>query len=112
MKQYRIAQLILVVLCVASSLAVSSEIPAKKQAGPIALIGGTIHTVSGATIENGTILFDKGKIVALGTQVDIPSGAERIDANLTFTSHIENEYTRLDVTLPGRQPLTAKCEEL
>ncbi len=63
-----------------AALATAAEIPAKKQSGPIAIVGGTIHTVSGATIENGTILFDKGKIVALGSQVDIPAGATRIDA--------------------------------
>lgn len=55
------------------------DIPAKAQAQPIALIGGTIHTVSGATIENATLLFEKGKITAMGLSVNIPSDAERID---------------------------------
>lgn len=57
----------------------ASEIPAKAQDHPIALVGGTIHTVGGPVIENGTILFDKGKIVALGTNVDLPKGTETID---------------------------------
>lgn len=73
-------QKILAALLCAAALSGAAEIPAKKQAGPIAIIGGTIHTVSGAVIENGTILFDKGKIVAVGAQVDVPAGAERIDA--------------------------------
>ena len=60
--------------------ALAAEIPAKKQTGPIAIIGGTVHTVSGATIERGTVVFDNGKIVAVGAQVEIPSGARRIDA--------------------------------
>lgn len=57
----------------------ASEIPAKPQDHPIALIGATIHTVSGGVIENGTIVFDKGKIIALGTVVDFPPGTEKID---------------------------------
>ena len=74
------ARMILAAVLLAAGCATAAEIPAKKQSGPIAIVGGTIHTVSGATIENGTILFDKGKIVALGAQIDIPAGAARIDA--------------------------------
>ena len=59
--------------------ALSAEIPAKQQDHPIALVGGTIYTVSGSVIENGTILFNKGKIVALGASIDIPKDAEKID---------------------------------
>jgi len=57
----------------------SSQIPAKPQERPVALVGGTIHPVSGPDIPNGTVLFDKGKITAIGTDVTIPSGAETID---------------------------------
>lgn len=61
------------------NLTASDQIPAAKQDHPIALVGGTIHTVSGSVIENGTILFVDGKITALGTSVDLPAGTERID---------------------------------
>lgn len=54
-----------------------SQIPAPVQSQPIALTGGTIHTMAGDVIENGTILFENGKITALGTSVTIPSGAIR-----------------------------------
>ncbi len=57
----------------------STPVPAKKQERPIALVGGTIHTVTGGVIANGTILFEKGKITALGTSVSVPEDAERID---------------------------------
>lgn len=57
----------------------SDPIPAPRQKKPIALIGGTIHTVGGTVIENGTVVFDKGMITAVGTGVAIPSDAERID---------------------------------
>ncbi|MEX1140073.1 MAG: amidohydrolase family protein [Bacteroidota bacterium] len=57
----------------------SDPIPAAKQKKPIALIGGTVFTVSGAVIPKGTVVFDKGKITAVGTTVAIPADAERID---------------------------------
>ncbi len=57
------------------------EIPAKPQDHPIALTGGTIHPVSGPVIEHGTILFEKGKITAIGTEVTLPPGTETIDVS-------------------------------
>jgi imidazolonepropionase-like amidohydrolase len=57
----------------------SDPIPAKKQDHPIALIGGTIHPVVGADIPNGTILFENGKIIGIGTTVSLPAHAEQID---------------------------------
>jgi imidazolonepropionase-like amidohydrolase len=72
--------LLVIVLLLSSSLAVAADaIPAAKQKKPIALVGGTIHTVSGEVLQNATIVFDKGKITALGTIVAIPTDAERID---------------------------------
>lgn len=65
-------------LCV-SCVFSSDQIPGKRQTHPIALVGGAIHTVSGETIENGTVLFIDGKITAVGTSVQIPEGAEQID---------------------------------
>lgn len=55
------------------------EIPAKPQDHPIALVGGTVHPVTGPEIPNGAVLFDKGKITAVGTGLELPAGTERID---------------------------------
>ena len=57
----------------------SDQVPGKKQDHPIALIGGTIHTVSGEIIEPGTVLFIDGKISGIGAQVDLPEGTEQIN---------------------------------
>lgn len=46
---------------------------------PIAVVGAKIVTGSGATIESGTILIQDQRIVAVGTDVAIPPGADRID---------------------------------
>ncbi|MDB4614684.1 amidohydrolase family protein [bacterium] len=53
----------------------NDEIPGAKQAKPIAITGATLHPVSSAPIENATIVFDKGKITAVGVGVAIPEGA-------------------------------------
>jgi imidazolonepropionase-like amidohydrolase len=71
--------LALLTVGIARPLAASPEIPGAKQNRPIALVGGVIHPVSGPRIEGGVLLFEKGKITAVGKDVAIPEGAERID---------------------------------
>ncbi len=61
--------------------AVQAQIPAPPQEGPVALVGGTVHTMSDGIIDNGTVLFENGKITAVGTSVDIPSNAQVIDVS-------------------------------
>jgi imidazolonepropionase-like amidohydrolase len=70
----------LVVLAIGMTAALANpEIPGAKQAGPIALTGATVHPVSGPPIEEATLVFNKGKIVAVGKNVKIPQAAETID---------------------------------
>jgi imidazolonepropionase-like amidohydrolase len=57
----------------------SNQIPAPSQDRPVALVGGAIHPVSEPAIERGSILFDKGRIVALGRDIKIPSDATVVD---------------------------------
>ena len=78
MKRTNILLVASLLLSVACALA-ADAVPAAKQKKPIALVGGTIHTVSGDVLQNATIVFDKGKIIALGASVAIPADAERID---------------------------------
>ncbi|HEX8735794.1 MAG TPA: amidohydrolase family protein [Pyrinomonadaceae bacterium] len=49
------------------------------KAGTFAIVNARIVTVSGATIENGTVLIQDGRIAAVGANVSVPSNAERID---------------------------------
>lgn len=58
-----------------------AQVPAPPQSAPIALTGGTIHTVTNGVIQNGTIVFDQGKITAIGASVEIPAGAQRVDVS-------------------------------
>ncbi len=45
------------------------------RAETIALTGGTVHTVSGPTIPNATVVIADGKIAAVGAAVAVPAGA-------------------------------------
>jgi imidazolonepropionase-like amidohydrolase len=55
------------------------EIPGAPQKGPIALTNAAIYPVSGPAIEKGTLVFNGGKITAIGKEVKIPEKAEVID---------------------------------
>ena len=74
--------MILLSLTLLSAAAPASDVvPGRKQAKPVALVGGTVYPVSGEPIENGVVVFAEGKITAVGGQgsVQIPEGAEQID---------------------------------
>jgi imidazolonepropionase-like amidohydrolase len=62
-------------------LALAALLAAAPLAGQtVAITGGTVYPVTGPKIENGTVLMRDGRIVAVGTNVSIPAGAERVDA--------------------------------
>ena len=58
-----------------------AQTPAPPQSGPVAITGGTIHTVTQGVIPGGTVLFDDGKIIAVGQDVEIPGHTEIIEAD-------------------------------
>jgi imidazolonepropionase-like amidohydrolase len=71
----------LLVLLASATTALDAQIPAPRQDRPIALVGGTIHTVAGGVIQNGTVLFEDGRITAIGANVQIPTHAQRMDVS-------------------------------
>ncbi len=77
MKQI-ITKMVLVLVACSSALA-HDILPVSSQKGAVALVNVTIHPVSSESIPRGTILFEGGKIVALGASVDLPEGATQID---------------------------------
>ncbi|AMP98808.1 amidohydrolase [Pedobacter cryoconitis] len=48
--------------------------PAKKQSKTIAITGAIIHVGNGTVIENGTLLFGNGKIIAVAASGQVPQG--------------------------------------
>jgi imidazolonepropionase-like amidohydrolase len=65
------------ILSAAAALLVGSAAAAQ---GVVAIVGGTVHTISGAPIEGATVLIRDGRIEAVGRDVAIPAGALRVDA--------------------------------
>ncbi|MCP4658347.1 MAG: amidohydrolase family protein [bacterium] len=51
-----------------------------REYGLVAITNATVYTVTGETIENGTVLVEDGKIRAVGSDVKIPGKADVIDA--------------------------------
>ena len=60
-------------------VAASPEIPGAPQTGPILLSGATIHPQNSPPIEQGRLLFESGRIVAVGKQIEVPPGTSHID---------------------------------
>ena len=46
----------------------------------ILIQGGLVKTITGGDIENGQVLIDGGKIVAIGQNLDVPEGTQVYDA--------------------------------
>lgn len=80
------------------ALASASPLPAQV----VAIIGGTVVPGSGARIENGTVLIRDGRIVAVGADVAVPDGAQRVDARGKWvTPGFINAATTLGLTEAG-----------
>ncbi len=69
------------VLIVAPTVQAGPEVPGAPQRKPIALVGGTIHPVSGPAIVGGTLLFERGRIIVVGLNVQLPRDAQTIDVS-------------------------------
>lgn len=52
----------------------------------IAIVGGTVHPVSGPPIQGATVLIRDGRIAAVGTDVEVPASAQIIDATGTVVT--------------------------
>src|SRR5438270_3672987 len=64
-----------------SAMAQETVYPAPKQSQPIAITGATVHVGNGQVLNNATVVMVDGKIIAVGTGVAIPAGAQTVSAN-------------------------------
>ena len=65
------------VALLAAALAPAAHAPAAR-AETVALVGGTVHTVSGATLEHATVVIVDGRIAQVGADARPPEGARVI----------------------------------
>jgi imidazolonepropionase-like amidohydrolase len=62
-------------------LVASPEIPGEATKQPIAIVGATVHPISGEPLEHATLVVRQGKIVSVGVKVNVPNNAITIDAS-------------------------------
>jgi imidazolonepropionase-like amidohydrolase len=79
-------------LILAATARASDQLPGRPQEAPVLLVGGDVYTISGDVIRGGQVLFDKGKIVAVGKDLDGKSS----DAALASAS--STSVKRIDVS--------------
>ena len=92
MNSYRRITRLLFALCFALTTSLSLG------AQTIAITGGKVYPVSGPPIESGTVIITNGKITAVGRNLPIPSGAQRVDATgKVVTPGFINSSTQLGV---------------
>jgi imidazolonepropionase-like amidohydrolase len=99
---------------IASALAVVLAVPVAAQS--IAITGGKVYPVSGPPIENGTVIITNGRIAAVGANVPIPAGAQRIDATgKIVTPGFVNSSTQLGVqevsAVPDTRDVSARGKD-
>jgi imidazolonepropionase-like amidohydrolase len=83
-------------IIISFAIALAITVPAGAQT--VAITGGKVYPVSGPPIEGGTVLIVNGKIAAVGANVAIPAGAQRIDATgKIVTPGFVNSSTQLGV---------------
>jgi imidazolonepropionase-like amidohydrolase len=82
----------------AFGIVIGGAVAAVADAQTIAITGGKVYPVSGPVIENGTVVITNGKISAVGANVPVPAGAQRIDATgKIVTPGFVNSSTQLGV---------------
>ena len=64
---------------IASLFAAAALSAATASAETVALVGATLHPVSGPDIPGGTLVIRDGKIAAMGAGIEVPAGSKTVD---------------------------------
>ena len=75
------AALVVVSLVPSGPATAHDQVPGAPQTRPVLLRGGDLYTVSSGVLARTDLLFDSGRIVAIGPDVVPPAGAEVIDVS-------------------------------
>ncbi len=101
------------ILALVLAVGVFGHAPVTSPDGPIALTNARIVTVTGVTVERGTLVMEGDRIVAIGTDVAIPEGARVIDCSgLTIYPGLIDTGTQLGLVEVGSLPETRDASEL
>ena len=81
--------------------------------GIVALTNARIVTVTNGVIDNATLVIQNDKITALGTDVDVPAGAQVIDCTgLTIYPGMIDSGTQIGLVEVGSLPETRDSREI
>ena len=106
MAKLTIALLFLATWCVSPAYAQSAP-------GVYAIKGAKVYPVSGAPIENGTVVIRGGKIIAVGANVEVPADAQVIDATgLEVYPGLFDPFTQMGLNEIGQVSATVDIVEL
>lgn len=64
----------------ATGLLIATSLPMLVQAQSLAIRGATVHSLAGEAIPGATVVMDRGRITAVGSDVRVPEGARVLDA--------------------------------
>ena len=114
MKNYGILFLFFLLVAFAAPSGVLAQLNSPMQqnqngvAGTFVINNARIITVSGAPIENGSIVIQDGRIAAVGATVSAPAGAQMIDARgmSVFPGMIDAATNMGLIEIPGGAPGT------
>ena len=104
-----------VALLVASASLVSAQVrmTVAPQTQAVVLRGATIHTMTNGVIENGIIVLDAGKIVAIGQNVEIPRGARIVElAGKHIYPGLIDAYSTVGITEIGSVDVSNDINEI
>lgn len=97
----------LLVLSAAAAISFATTTATAQSARPTAFTNARIHTVSGKTIENGTLVIKNGKIEAVGKDVVVPAGAKVVDATgKTIMPGLVSAWSSAGLSAPSRRSNT------
>ena len=68
-------------LVATADLSAHDQIPGQPQTRPIAIVNATIHPIDQPVLKQGMLLFDDGKIIAVGSKLQLPKDVIEIDAD-------------------------------
>lgn len=95
------------------AFALAGASPLVGQAPSLAIRGGTVHTLAGPAIANGTVVIEGSRITAVGADAQVPAGARVIDAaGRHVYPGLFDAITRLGLTEIGQVDVTNDVTEL
>lgn len=104
---------IAIAIAIGPATALAQHDPRVEPAPTYVIQGATVHTLAGATIENGSVVVSGGVIVEVGANVAVPAGASVIDATgLNVYPGMVDAYSRLGLTEIGSVAATSDVSDL